>query len=176
MAAAASCTVRDGVIAVTAEVVVVGMVVASCGTVVRSSGSTGMRAGSTPSASTTRRRSTQRNSSRGATGSLGVQSCSGGSGTGLLLRRVAVAGVVVVRLGVGAVRAPERESRAHEQRFGCVHRAVEQVGNLSDRQPVEVAQGERGAVDGAERSERVTSAQRVEAHVPVVDLVVVGCE
>src|SRR6185295_17277094 len=113
-------------------VVVVDMDVSSWGVrYVRSAGSTRMRAGSTPSASTMRRRSTHRNSSRGATGSL-LRSCSSGSGIG---------GHLFV-----AVRATERESGADEQGLGRMDGAVEQRGNLGHGQAVEVPERERGAV------------------------------
>src|SRR4051794_16523426 len=92
--------------------------------------STGTSTGSTPSASSSRRRSASRKGSRGAMGSSGVRNCSRGSGIGSLL----------------PVDAAEGNAGSDQERLRRVDSAVENLRDLRHRQAVEVAQGQRDAV------------------------------
>src|SRR5436853_6930132 len=84
-----------------------------------------------PSASDTRRRRSAANAGRGASGTFGSRRESNGS---------------VVIAFTSRVSDPERVAREYEKGFGRVHGAVEVLGDLGDRQPLEITERERGGV------------------------------
>lgn len=63
----------------------------------------------------------------------------------------------------------------YQQGFGGVHRASQMIGDLRDREAVEVAQRQRGAVVRAELVEHLPGEDGVERRVPrIVGLVLLG--
>src|SRR5260370_28538164 len=116
--------------------------------------STGMvvSSGSGPSSAAMRRRSSRANAGRGASGTTGSRNVSNGS-------------VIAPRF---VVARSERAAGAHQQCFGRVHRAIEVVGDLGDRETVEVPQRQRRAVMRTELREHLAGAQSIEMRVEVV--------
>src|SRR5260370_14617322 len=106
------------------------------------------------SARATRARKRAVNAGSGSIGVGAVRSASNGSGT---------VGVLLFRVG-----AAERQPRTHEQRFGGVQSAVEDLGDVRDGQVVQVAQRPHHAVLPRECFERFSRADSVEVHLPRV--------
>src|SRR4051812_47649913 len=114
----------------------------------------------TVSAAVSRRRSAAANAGRGASGMVGSRRESNGS--------------VGIEL-TSRVSDSERVAGAHEEGLGRVHGAIEMVGNLRDRQPVDVAKRERGAMVRPERVEHLVRARPFEQLVDAVGhLLLVG--
>src|SRR5689334_12710721 len=105
--------------------------------------------GSGPSSATMRRRSSDANAGLGASGTAGSRSSSKGS-------------VITAPFGVANAKGV---ARTHEERFGCVHGPVELLGDFGNRQPVEVAQRECGAMVRAEFTEHLAGAHAFEVFV-----------
>ena len=63
---------------------------------------------------------------------------------------------------------PERGAGANQQSFGGMHGASEVLGDLRDRQTVEVAQGQRGPVVRAQRVEHLMGRHGVDLDIPRV--------
>src|SRR5215471_17622033 len=99
----------------------------------------------------------RKRAAKAGSGSIGVgavRSASNGSGT---------ASVLLFRVG-----AAERHPGAHEQRFGGVDGAVENIGNVGDGQVVQVPQREYASVLQRELLKRLPRAEAIQMHIPRV--------
>src|SRR4051794_33940824 len=147
MAASGSRVLRYGV----TECSRAGVYSRTSGTCWRCSGS------SPPSSATIRRRSWLTNDWRGEIGAIGSRSRSNGS---------------VVIAPPFYVGDAGRVASAYEQCLGGMNRAAEVVGDLRNRQPVEVAQRQRAPVMGSQPIEYGARLRSLEpqVHIVLVDI------
>src|SRR5438045_3217301 len=103
------------------------------------------RLASGPSSSSIRHRSSVTKSDFGSIGVSGRRSASNGSGGGSNRSR-RLLGIVPPL----AVSPAERPLGPHQQGLGGVDRPVEMVGHLGNREPVDVAERQRGPMVGGE--------------------------